>query len=113
MFSINDQIEFHYLKEKKTELKNGQPLTDYVATSESYTGEIVDIRNIVEKPVLNETIRRDNIKGNRSETLYTVDLGDDIVKSFYDGRMVGTKVSTPVKRGVFKTLAKKLIGKGN
>ncbi len=111
MFKINDQIEFHYLKETKTDLKAGQRLKDYVSTSESYSGAVVDIRNIVEQPVSQDTIRRDNIKGSRSKKLYTVDLGNDTVKSFYDGRMVGTKVSVPTKKSAFRIFAEKLLGR--
>ena len=111
MFKINDQIEFHYLKETKTNLEAGQRLKDYVSTSESYSGAVVDIRNIVEQPVSQDTIRRDNIKGSRSKKLYTVDLGNDTVKSFYDGRMVGTKVLVPIKKSAFRIFAEKLLGR--
>ena len=56
-------------------------------------------------------IRRDNIKGSRSKKLYTVDLGNDTVKSFYDGRMVGTKVLVPIKKSAFRIFAEKLLGR--
>jgi hypothetical protein len=92
MFKIDDKIEFHYLKEIKTDIKDGQPLKDYVSTSEQYAGKVVNVRDITEQPVSETTINRDNIKGRRSKVLYTVDLGDDVVKSFYDGRMVGVAV---------------------
>ena len=106
MLKINDKVKFHYLKQFKDELKSGQVLTDYTTTSESYSGKIVDVRNIVDHPVSNETIRRDNIKGRRSEMLYTVELdGDEGVKAFYDGRMVGTEVLPETKRGVWKLMA--------
>ena len=79
---------------------------DYTTTSEEYSGKIVDVRNIVDQPVSNDTIRRANIKGRRSEMLYTVELdGDDGVKAFYDGRMVGTEVLPETKRGVWKAIA--------
>ena len=106
MLKENDKIKFHYLKQFKDELKGGYFLTDYTTTSEGYSGKVVDVRNIVDQPVSNETIRRDNIKGRRSEVLYTVELdGDEGVKSFYDGRMVGTQVLPETKRGVWKLMA--------
>ena len=106
MLKMNDKVKFHYLKQFKDELKSGQVLTDYTTTSEEYSGKVVDVRNIVDQPVSNETIRRDNIKGRRSEVLYTVELdGDEGVKSFYDGRMVGTQVLPETKRGVWKLMA--------
>ena len=106
MLKTGQKVRFHYLKQFKDELKSGQVLTDYATTSESYSGKVVDVRNIVDHPVSNETIRRDNIKGRRSEMLYTVELdGDDGVKAFYDGRMVGTEVLPETKRGIWKLMA--------
>ena len=105
MLKINDTIKFHYLKQFKDELKAGQVLTDYTDQSESYSGKIVDVRNIIDQPVSSDTIRRANIKGRRSEMLYTVELVDGDVKAFYDGRMVGTQVLPAVKRGIWKTIA--------
>jgi len=106
MLKLNDKVKFHYLKQFKDELKSGQVLTDYTTTSEEYSGKVVDVRNIIDQPVSHETIRRDNIKGRRSEVLYTVELdGDEGVKAFYDGRMVGTEVLPQTKRGVWKLMA--------
>ena len=106
MLKSGQKIKFHYLKQFKDELKGGQVLMDYTTTSEEYSGKIVDVRNIVDQPVSNDTIRRANIKGPRSEMLYTVELdGDDGVKAFYDGRMVGTEVLPQTKRGVWKAIS--------
>ena len=106
MLKTGQKVRFHYLKQFKDELKSGQVLTDYTTTSESYSGKVVDVRNIIDQPVSNETIRRDNIKGRRSEVLYTVELdGDEGVKAFYDGRMVGTEVLPETKRGIWKLMA--------
>ena len=106
MLKTGQKVRFHYLKQFKDELKSGQVLTDYTTTSESYSGKVVDVRNIIDHPVSNETIRRDNIKGRRSEMLYTVELdGDEGVKAFYDGRMVGTEVLPETKRGIWKLMA--------
>jgi len=106
MLKTGQKVRFHYLKQFKDELKGGYFLKDYTTTSESYSGKIVDVRNIVDSPVSNDTIRRGNIKGRRSEMLYTVELdGEEGVKAFYDGRMVGTEVLPEIKRGVWKLMA--------
>jgi len=111
MLKENDTIKFHYLKQFKNELKEGVSLTDYTDQSEEYSGKVVEIRNIVDSPVSEDTIRRANIKGRRSETLYTVELADGDIKSFYDGRMVGTEVLTEDKRALFSLIASALFGK--
>jgi hypothetical protein len=111
MLKENDTIKFHYLKQFKNELKEGVSLTDYTDQSEEYSGKVVEIRNIVDSPVSEDTIRRANIKGRRSETLYTVELADGDIKSFYDGRMVGTQVLPDTKRGIWKTIASAFVGK--
>ena len=111
MLKENDTIKFHYLKQFKNELKEGVSLTDYTDQSEEYSGKVVEIRNIVDSPVSEDTIRRANIKGRRSETLYTVELADGDIKSFYDGRMVGTQVLPDAKRGIWKTIASAFVGK--
>ena len=110
MLKINDTIKFNYLKQFKDELKSGQLLTDYADQSEEYSGKIVEVRNIIKEPVSSDTIRRANIKGRRSETLYTVELADGDIKSFYDGRMVGTEVLTEDKRALFSLIASALFG---
>ena len=110
MLKTGQKVKFTYLKQFKEERKAGEVLTDYTDQSEVYFGEIVDVRNIVESPVSQETIRRDNIKGRRSEMLYTVELADGDVKTFYDGRMVGTEVLPDAKRDLFQTLASAIFG---
>ena len=110
MLKKDDTIRFHYLKEFKDEHKAGQVLTDYTDQSEEYSGKIVEIRNIINAPVSQDTIRRANIKGRRSEILYTVELAGGGVKTFYDGRMVATEVLPEAKRDLFQTLASAIFG---
>ena len=110
MLKNGQKVKFTYLKQFKDELKAGEVLTDYTDQSEVYFGEVVDVRNIVESPVSQETIRRDNIKGRRSEILYTVELAGGDVKTFYDGRMVGTEVLPEAKRELFQTIASAIFG---
>ena len=110
MLKENDTIRFHYLKEFRDEHKGGMTLTDYTDQSEEYSGKVVDVRSIVAQPVSTDTIRRANIKGRRSEMLYTVELADGDIKSFYDGRMVGTEVLPRDKRDLFSLIASALFG---
>ena len=110
MLKKDDTIRFHYLKEFKDEHKAGQVLTDYTDQSEEYSGKVVEIRNIINAPVSSDTIRRANIKGRRSEMLYTVELAGGDIKSFYDGRMVGTEVLPEAKRDLFQTIASAIFG---
>ena len=110
MLKNGQKVKFTYLKQFKDELKAGIALTDYTDQSEEYFGEIVDVRNIIDEPVSQETIRRDNIKGRRSEILYTVELAGGDVKTFYDGRMVGTEVLPEAKRDLFQTIASAIFG---
>tara|TARA_Y100000310_G_scaffold319320_1_gene374453 strand:- start:55 stop:408 length:354 start_codon:yes stop_codon:yes gene_type:complete len=108
MLKENDTVRFTYLKEFKDEYKGGQVLTDYTDQSEEYSGKIVDVRNIIDSPVSSDTVRRANIKGRRSEVLYTVELADGAIKSFYEGRMVGTEVLPETKRELFSLIASAL-----
>ena len=110
MLKENDTIKFHYLKQFKDEHKGGITLTDYTDQSEEYSGKVVNVRNIIDEPVSSDTLQRANIKGRRSETLYTVELVDGDVKSFYDGRMVGTEVLPKDKRDLFSLIASALFG---
>jgi len=110
MLKENDTIRFTYLKEFKDEHKGGITLTDYTDQSEEYSGKVVEVRNIIDSPVSSDTVRRANIKGRRSEVLYTVELADGDIKSFYDGRMVGTEVLPEAKRELFSLIASALFG---
>ena len=80
MLKKDDTIRFHYLKEFRDEHKAGQVLTDYADQSEEYSGKVVEIRNIINAPVSLDTVRRANIKGRRSELLYTVELVNGDIK---------------------------------
>ena len=107
---IGDKIKFDYLKEQLKDNSAGwdNVLVDYSATSESYTGTVVEVRDIIQHPVSKETIRRNNIKGSRSRSLVTLELEDGEIKGVYDGRMVGTQVLPKTKMGLFRKLASAL-----
>ena len=53
----------------------------------------MDVRDLEKNPVSSATVNYGVIKGERSNTLVTVEDGTGDVRSFYDGRMVNAKVS--------------------
>jgi|TARA_B110000263_G_C14935927_1_gene341437 hypothetical protein len=111
MLKENDVIRFHYLKQFKSEFKSGIDLKDYTDQSEEYSGKVANVRDIIKEPVSSDTVRRAKIKGRRSKILYTVELADGGIRSFYDGRMVGTQVLPSTKRGIWKTIASAFAGR--
>ena len=89
---IGSKVSFTYLKEIEVENRNGITVADYVKNSETYAGEVVDVRNIEESPLSNATVQYGQIKGERSENLVTVEFDDGMAKAFYDGRMLNLQV---------------------
>ena len=87
---IGDKIKFDYLKEQLKDNSAGwdNVLVDYSATSESYTGTVVEVRDIIQHPVSQETIRRNNIKGSRSRSLVTLELEDGEISNHVDLRKI-------------------------
>lgn len=88
---LGKKIEFTYLKDKKVGLINGTLVSDYVANAETYVGTVTGVRDLATHPVSSQTLRYGNIKGDRSQYLYTVELEDGTAKAFYDGRMAAVK----------------------
>jgi|TARA_R110000787_G_scaffold247107_1_gene352757 hypothetical protein len=88
-----NSVSFTYLKGASDGNVGGVLTKDYASNAESYSGEVVDIRDIGKQPLSSETLRYGNIKGERSKQLVTVELEDGFTKAFYDGRMVGVDVS--------------------
>ena len=90
---IGNDISFTYLKGADAGIVKGVLTKDYASKAEAYAGKVVEIRDIAEHPLSNETLRYGNIKGERSQKLVTVELEDGFHKAFYDGRMVGLEVA--------------------
>lgn len=88
---IGDQVMFTYLKEAIPSGKGGHVLVDFATNCEEYSGKVVAIRDIVEKPLASETWKRGNVKNHRSHNLVTLELLNGDIKSFYDGRMLAAK----------------------
>jgi hypothetical protein len=92
-FEIGKNVSFTYLKDVERGFGRSGRTADYTKNAESYSGEIVDVRDLEKNPVSSATVNYGVIKGERSNTLVTVEDGTGDVRSFYDGRMVNAKVS--------------------
>ena len=92
---IGNEVSFTYLKGADAGIVKGVLTKDYASKAEAYAGKVVEIRDIADHPLSNETLRYGNIKGERSQKLVTVELEDGFHKAFYDGRMVGLEVAQP------------------
>ena len=90
---IGDKVSFTYIKDVEKAIVNGVLVSDYAKNSERYSGEVVEVRDIEQHGLSNETLRYGNIKGERSQKLVTLELEDGFHKAFYDGRMVGLEVA--------------------
>lgn len=88
---IGDRVLFTYLKEGIASGKGGNVLIDFTTNSEDYSGQVVAIRDIVKKPLKQETWNRGKVKNHRSRSLVTVELLNGDIKTFYDGRMIAAK----------------------
>jgi hypothetical protein len=72
-----------------------------------YTGKVLDIRDTQERMIDRETFfRRPDVE--RSRFLIVVQLTDNKIKSFYDGRIINVK---KIQKGFVSRLVDKLTGK--
>jgi len=90
-FEIGDQVLFTYLKESVPSGKGGNLMVDYETNSETYSGKVVGIRDIVKQPLRQETWKYGKVKNHRSRSLVTLQMANGDVKKFYDGRMLSAK----------------------
>ncbi len=88
---LGKKIEFTYLKNKQVGIVSGQLVANHVANAETYVGTVTGVRDLAEQPLSKETLRYGNVKGDRSQYLYTVELEDGTAKAFYDGRMAAIR----------------------
>ena len=90
---IGNTVSFTYLKGSNPSLIGGMLAKDYASKAEGYSGQVVEIRDLEKNPVSNQTLRYGQIKGHRSKKLVPVELKSGDTKAFYDGRMIGLKIS--------------------
>ena len=78
--------------------------------TEDYTGKVLEVRDTLEKRVDNKTIfKKPGVE--RSRFLITVQLPDNKIKSFYDGRVINLEEVKEVPKGFLKRTLDKLRGK--
>lgn len=104
--TIGNQITFNYLKGSDVNIVRGILTKDYSAKAKQYTGTVVAVRDIEKHPISNTTARYGQIQGHRSQNLYSVELEDGAVQSFYGGRMIGVEpvAKRAVKGGLLQTM---------
>ena len=88
---IGKDVSFTYLKGRDLDFAGDVLTTDYATKAESYSGKVVEIRDIEKSPLSKTTLQYGNIKGERSRNLVTVEVDGD-AKAFYDGRMVNCQI---------------------
>ena len=92
-FEIGKNVSFTYLKDVERSYGRSGRTADYTKNAESYSGQIVDIRDVEKVPVTSHTVNYGPIKGERSQNLGTDETSDGETKAFYDGRMVNPQLS--------------------
>ena len=92
-FEIGKNVSFTYLKDVERGYSKSGRTADYTKNAETYSGEIVDVRDVEKVPVTSHTINYGPIKGERSQNLVTVETKNGDTKAFYDGRMMNAQVT--------------------
>lgn len=84
--TAGNKVKFNYIKERIRTYDSFPAQTHYEV--EGYEGKVLEVRDTASNPVSRETVFRDQ-KVERSRYLLIVQLPDNKIKSFYDGRIVG------------------------
>lgn len=92
-FEIGKNVSFTYLKDVERGYGRSGRTADYTKNAESYSGQIVEVRDLEKNPVSSHTVSYGAIKGERSGQLVTVENKHGETKAFYDGRMLNAQVT--------------------
>ena len=87
-FEIGKNVSFTYLKDVERSYGLSGQTADYTRNAETYSGEVVEVRDLEKHPVTSHTVNYGPIKGERSQNLVTVETKNGETKAFYDGRML-------------------------
>jgi hypothetical protein len=102
--TAGNQVKFQYV-DRVRDHEFYPVLTSYKI--DEYEGTILDVRNIeVNKLEYNTIIRNPEVE--RSQYLLTVQLPDNKIKSFYDGRIINVQ---KINKSFISRLVDKLTGK--
>ena len=102
--TTGNKVKFQYV-ERKIDRTHIPEHTLYEI--KEYEGTILQVRDLFEDKLRFETIMR-NMNVERSQYLLTVQLPDNKIKSFYDGRVVNVQ---KINKGFISRLVDKLTGK--
>ena len=79
-------------------------------TIDEYEGTILEVRDLTVQRLSRETVAR-KPEIERSQFLLTVQLPDNKIKSFYDGRVINLQEIKPVPKSFLKRALDKITGK--
>jgi hypothetical protein len=105
--TAGNKVKFQYV-ERKQDFNFYPANTSYEV--EAYEGVVLESRNLDERPLDRQTVvRKPQIE--RSKFLLTVQLPDNKIKSFYDGRIINLQEVKEVPKSFVKRALDKLRGK--
>ena len=103
--TAGNKVKFQYIKGRVRNYSSFPTQTNYEV--EGYEGKVLEVRDTATKPVDNETVFR-NPSIERSRYLLVVQLSDNKIKTFYDGRIVGIEQVKEVPKSFLKKVFDKL-----
>ena len=106
--TAGNKVKFQYIKGRVRNYSSFPTQTSYEV--EGYEGKLLEVRDTTTNPVDKETVFR-NPSIERSRYLLVVQLPDNKIKTFYDGRIVGIERVKEVPKNFLKRALDKLMGK--
>ena len=105
--TAGNKVKFQYVdrKQDKTHIP-----AHTLYEIKNYEGTILEVRDLFENRLAYKTIMR-NTEVERSQYLLTVQLPDNKIKSFYDGRVINIQEVKEVPKSFLKRTLDKFMGK--
>lgn len=103
--NAGNKVKFQYVDRKEDFTYWPSSHTNYVI--EEYEGTVIAVRDTEKQGIALETVLR-NRAVERSRYLLTLQLPDNKIKSFYDGRIINVQ---KINKGFISRLVDKLTGK--
>ena len=105
--TAGNKVKFQYVDRNRD--YNVYPVT-VSYTIDEYEGTILEVRDLTVQKLSRQTVSR-KPEVERSQFLLTVQLPDNKIKSFYDGRVINLEQVKPVPKNFLKRTIDKLRGK--
>ena len=105
--TAGSKVKFQYVDRNRD--YNVYPVT-VSYTIDEYEGTILEVRDLTVQKLSSQTVSR-KPEVERSQFLLTVQLPDNKIKSFYDGRVINLEQVKPVPKNFLKRTIDKLRGK--